>query len=206
MKKYRIAVVGAGMVGKKMVEILIERNFPIESLKIIATREREETIAGKTFKVEKSEISSFDNVDIAFFAGTEGEKGASKILGWEAVKKGAIVIDNGADFRMDPRVPLVVPEVNPEDLQHHHGFIANPNCSTIQMVVALYPLHKTFNLKKVLVSTYQAVSGTGMKAVEELKKQTEEYVEVFIANPLQPSLKKILMKNQQEIYFQKFQA
>ena len=177
MKKYRVVVVGAGMVGKKMVEILMERNFPIESLKILATREREEVINGIKIKVEKTEINSFNNVDIAFFAGTEGEKGASKIFGWEAVKKGAIVIDNGADFRMDPKVPLVVPEVNPEALKTHQGFIANPNCSTIQMVVALYPLHKIFHLKNIIVSTYQAVSGTGMKAVEELKKQTEEYVE-----------------------------
>lgn len=177
MKKYRVVVIGAGMVGKKMVEILIERNFPAESLKIFATREREEFINGKIFKIKKTEINSFDNVDIAFFAGTEGEKGASRIFGWDAVKKGTIVIDNGADFRMDPRVPLVVPEVNPEVLKHHQGFIANPNCSTIQMVVALYPLHKIFNLQKVIVSTYQAVSGTGIKAVNELKKQTEEYTE-----------------------------
>ncbi len=177
MKKYRVVVVGAGMVGKKMVEILLERNFPLESLKILATREREETIEEKTFKVEKTDIDSFNNVDIAFFAGTEGEKGASKIFGWEAVQKGAIVIDNGADFRMDPRVPLVVPEVNPQALKNHQGFIANPNCSTIQMVVALYPLAKIFNLKKIIVSTYQAVSGTGMKAVEELKTQTKQYIE-----------------------------
>jgi len=103
MKKYNVAVVGAGMVGKKMVEILFERNFPMENLRILATREREEEIAGRKFKIEKTEINSFDGVDIAFFAGTEGEKGASKLFGWEAVKKGCIVIDNGSDFRMDDR-------------------------------------------------------------------------------------------------------
>jgi len=98
MKKYNIAVVGAGMVGKKMVEILFERNFPMENLRILATHEREEEIAGRKFKIEKTEISSFDGIDIAFFAGTEGEKGASKLFGWEAVKNGCIVIDNGSDL------------------------------------------------------------------------------------------------------------
>jgi len=176
MKKYNVAVVGAGIVGKKMVEILLERNFPMKDFKILATREREEEIAGRKFKIEKTEISSFDGVDIAFFAGTEGEKGASKLFGWEAVKKGCIVIDNGSDFRMDERVPLVIPEVNPEHLKNHQGFIANPNCSTIQMVMAVYPLHKEFKLKRIIVSTYQAVSGTGRKAVEELEKQVRSYV------------------------------
>lgn len=176
MKKYNVAVVGIGMVGRKMVEILMERNFPFKNLKILATREREEEIKGIKFKVEKTEINSFDGIDIAFFAGTEGEKGASKIFGWEAVKKGCIVIDNGADFRMDDRVPLVVPEVNPHALKKHQGFIANPNCSTIQMVMAIYPLHREFKLKRVIVSTYQAVSGTGRAAVEELKNQIESYV------------------------------
>jgi len=176
MKKYNVCVVGAGMVGKKMVEILIERKFPFKNLKILATKEREEQIAGQNFKVEETKIDSFKGIDIAFFAGTEGEKGASKLFGWEAVKLGCVVIDNGADFRMDDRVPLVVPEVNPGALKKHQGFIANPNCSTIQMVVALYPLHIEFGLKRVIVSTYQAVSGTGRKAVEELQKQVESYV------------------------------
>ena len=176
MKKYDVAVVGIGMVGKKMVEVLLERNFPIESLRIFATREREEKIDGKSFKVEKTESSSFDGVNIAFFAGTEGEKGVSKVFGWEAVEKGAVVIDNGADFRMDPRVPLVIPEVNPEHLKNHKGFIANPNCSTIQMVMAVFPLHQEYKAKKIIVSTYQAVSGTGRKAVEELENQVSSYV------------------------------
>jgi len=176
MKKYNICVVGAGMVGKKMVEILIERKFPFKNLKILATKERIEEIAGINFKIEETKIESFKGIDIAFFAGTEGEKGASKLFGWEAVKMGCIVIDNGADFRMDERVPLVVPEVNPDHLKKHQGFISNPNCSTIQMVVALYPLHIEFGLKRVIVSTYQAVSGTGKKAVEELQKQIESYI------------------------------
>jgi len=176
MRKYNVCVVGAGMVGKKMVEILLERNFPINYLKVCATREREEEIAGRYFKIEETKIESFKDIDIAFFAGTEGEKGASKLFGWEAVKMGCIVIDNGADFRMDERVPLVVPEVNPHHLKNHKGFIANPNCSTIQMVVVLHPLHLEFGLKRVIASTYQAVSGTGKKAVEELEKQVNSYV------------------------------
>ncbi|MCM8808039.1 MAG: aspartate-semialdehyde dehydrogenase [candidate division WOR-3 bacterium] len=176
MKKYNVCVVGAGMVGRKMVEILIERKFPFEELKIFATREREEEICGRLFKIEETTIEKFKGIDIAFFAGTEGEKGASKLFGWPAVEMGCIVIDNGADFRMDERVPLVVPEVNPDALRNHKGFIANPNCSTIQMVVALYPLHLEFGLKRIIVSTYQAVSGTGKKAVEELQRQVESYV------------------------------
>ncbi|HRR96193.1 MAG TPA: aspartate-semialdehyde dehydrogenase [Candidatus Ratteibacteria bacterium] len=176
MKEYNVAVIGIGMVGKKMVEILYQRNFPLKNLKVLATREREEEIAGKILKIEKIKENSFNEIDIAFFAGTEGEKGASSLFGWEAVKKGCIVIDNGADFRMDEKVPLIIPEVNPHHLKKHQGFIANPNCSTIQMVMAIYPLDKEFCLKRVIVSTYQAVSGTGRKAVEELKKQTESFV------------------------------
>jgi aspartate-semialdehyde dehydrogenase len=176
MKRYKTAVVGAGMVGKKMVEILLERNFPCEDIKVLATREREEKIAGKIFKVEKTTENSFDNIDISFFAGTEGEKGASKIFGWQAVEKGSIVIDNGSDFRMDDRVPLVIPEVNPEHLKNHRGFISNPNCSTIQLVLAVFPLHKEYKLKKIISSTYQAVSGSGKKAVSELENQIQSYV------------------------------
>jgi len=176
MKKYNVVVIGAGMVGKEMVEILLEREFPCNGLpRILATREREEFIAGKTFHVEKTTADSFNNVDIALFAGTEGEKGASKLFGWEAVKKGALVIDNGSDYRMSPDVPLVIPEVNPHHLKNHKGFIANPNCSTIQMVMAVFPIHQKYRINKVIVSTYQAVSGTGMKAVAELENQVTAY-------------------------------
>ncbi len=176
MKKYNVAVVGAGMVGKKMVEVLIERNFPYSGLKILATREREEIVAGRAIKVEKTAPESFNGVDVALFAGTEGEKGAGKLFAWEAVKKGAIVIDNGGDFRMEPDVPLVIPEVNPLHLKKHKGLIANPNCSTIQMVMALCPLYREYGIKRIIVSTYQAVSGTGRKAVEELENQVSAHV------------------------------
>ncbi|HOK79264.1 MAG TPA: aspartate-semialdehyde dehydrogenase [bacterium] len=175
MKKYNVAVVGAGLVGKKMVEVLLERNFPISNLKVLATRERDEMIAGRHFQIRKTDDASFDGVDFAFFAGTEGEKGASVEFGWKAVEKGAIVIDNGGDFRMDPNVPLVIPEVNAEHLKRHKGFIANPNCSTIIMLMAVAPLHTKYRAKRIIVSTYQAVSGTGSKALEELENQLHQF-------------------------------
>ncbi|HOL48939.1 MAG TPA: aspartate-semialdehyde dehydrogenase, partial [bacterium] len=174
-KKYNVAVIGAGLVGKKMVETLIERNFPFADLKVLATREREEIIAGRRFQVEKTSEDSFTGIDFAFFAGTEGEKGASIEFGWKAVEKGAIVIDNGGDFRMHPDVPLVIPEVNAEHLKKHKGFIANPNCSTIIMLMAVAPLNARYRVKRIVVSTYQAVSGTGSKALEELENQSHQY-------------------------------
>lgn len=176
MKKYNVAVVGIGLVGTEIVKVLRERDFPIDKLRIFARSTREEEIAGEKFLVEATSIDSFDGIDIALFAGTEGAKGASRQYGWEAVKKGVVVIDNGDDFRMDERVPLVVPEVNPEDLKKHRGFVSNPNCSTIQMVMALAPLHRISPIKRVVVSTYQAVSGSGSKAVQELKDQIDSYV------------------------------
>lgn len=176
MKRYNVAVVGAGIVGKKMVEILLERKFPIAKLEVFATRERQETICGKSFRVKQVDESSFNGMDFAFFAGTEGEKGASHTFGWKAVEKGSIVIDNGGDFRMHPDVPLVVPEINPHHLTKHKGFIANPNCSTIIMLMAVAPLHKTYRAKNIIVSTYQSVSGTGTRAVDELEMQVHQYV------------------------------
>ncbi|HPP67129.1 MAG TPA: aspartate-semialdehyde dehydrogenase [bacterium] len=175
-KKYNVCVVGAGLVGKKMVEILFERNFPINNLEIFATKQRHETICNKNFLVKATDDSSFNGMDFAFFAGTEGEKGASQAFGWKAVEKGAIVIDNGADFRMHPNVPLVIPEINPHHLKKHRGFIANPNCSTIIMLMAIGPLHKKYKVKNIIVSTYQAVSGTGNKAIEELETQIHQYI------------------------------
>lgn len=171
MKKYNVVIVGIGLVGQEMVKILLERNFPLKNLKILARYSRIEKINGKDYKVEKICNKAFDNVDIAFFAGTEGSKGASQLYGWQAVEKNVLVIDNGDDYRMNKKVPLVIPEVNPHHLKNHQGFIANPNCSTIQMVVALAPLHKEFKIKKIIVSTYQAVSGTGGLAIRELEEQ-----------------------------------
>jgi aspartate-semialdehyde dehydrogenase len=177
MKKYKVAVVGIGLVGKEIIKILNERNFPFQEIKILARSARTENLDGRDYKVVKAAPEEFDGIDIAIFAGTEGSKGASKLYGWEAVSRGAVVVDNGDDFRMDPRVPLVVPEVNPDAIKSHRGFIANPNCSTIQMVVALGPLYKAFGIKRIVVSTYQAVSGTGRAAKQELDRQIRQYAE-----------------------------
>lgn len=171
MKKFNVAVVGIGMVGQEMLRVLRDRNFPIDSIIVLATRDRTETIDGVDYTVRKICNEAFDGIDIAIFAGTEGASGASQVYGWDAVKGGTVVIDNGNDFRMDDRVPLVVPEVNGDALTDHQGFVSNPNCSTIQMVAALGPLHREFGLKRVVVSTYQSVSGTGRGGVAELKEQ-----------------------------------
>lgn len=175
MQEYTVAVVGIGMVGGQMLRVLRERDFPAKETRVLATRARKEVVHGHEYDVIPASVEAFDGVDFAFFAGTEGSKGASQQYGWAAVERGCIVIDNGDDFRMDDRVPLVVPEVNPEHLERHQGFIANPNCSTIQMMVALAPLHRKAGIKRIVVSTYQAVSGTGRAAVAELEHQVEDY-------------------------------
>lgn len=171
MAKLRVALVGIGLVGTEIVRVLKERSFPMSELRVVATREREEEIDGETYDVFAANPQCFDGIDLAFFAGTEGARGASREWGWLAVEKGAVVVDNGDDFRMDERVPLVVPEVNPDALRNHQGLVANPNCSTIQMVMALAPLHAAAGVKRVVVSTFQAVSGTGKGAVDELMTQ-----------------------------------
>lgn len=176
MRKYTVAVVGIGAVGSEMLKVLQEREFPAARIKVLATRARTEEIGGVKYQVEPASVDAFDDVDIAFFAGTEGSKGASKQYGWAAVERNTIVVDNGDDFRMDDRVPLVVPEVNPEHLRRHRGFVSNPNCSTIQMVVALAPLHRAAKIRRVVVSTYQAVSGTGRGAIAELDGQTRDVI------------------------------
>lgn len=176
MSNYKVAVVGAGAVGEEMVRVLRQRNFPASELVILARSARTQVIDGEDYQVKETTAEAFDDIDIAFFAGTEGAKGASQVFGWEAVSKGAFVVDNGDDYRMDPRVPLVVPEVNGDAMADHQGFIANPNCSTIQMVHALAPLHKLARMKRIVVSTYQSVSGTGAAAIKELEQQIQDYV------------------------------
>jgi len=171
---YTVAVVGAGLVGERLVAELRRREFPLKELRVLARSARRAVLAGETFEVGVAEPEAFEGVDYALFAGTEGEKGAAVQLAREAIGRGAVVIDNGSDFRLDPEVPLVVPEVNAEALRDHTGMIANPNCSTIQMVVSLAPLSLEFGLRKVVVSTYQAVSGAGRGGVEALESGRED--------------------------------
>ena len=180
---YRVGVVGAGMVGQLLVAVLEERRFPLAELRIMATSARSQTIAGKQREVIEASPEAFEGLDIALFAGTEGEKGASRLYGWEAVEKGVFVVDNGNDFRMDERVPLVVPEVNADALKRHQGFVGNPNCSTIQMVAALAPLHRRARIRRIVVTTFQSVSGTGGAAVTELERQVRDMPAGKPANP-----------------------
>ncbi len=177
MKKYNVAVIGVGVVGVEMLRVLKQRNFPVNQLKVFARSARDINVDGQVYSVEPITPEGFNGIDIALFAGTEGEKGAAATYATEAVKRGAVVIDNGADFRMDPKVPLVVPEVNSADVKKHKGIIANPNCSTIQMVVALNPIHKKFNIKKIIVTTLQASSGAGKGAVEQLNEEVLKIVQ-----------------------------
>jgi len=178
MKGYTVAIVGAtGLVGQEFIKALEQRNFPMSSILLLAS----DRSAGKKLFVTHQEIEvketvpeSFKGIDIALFsAGAETSRYFSPI----AAQLGAVVIDNSSAFRMVPTVPLVVPEVNPEDIKWHKGIIANPNCSTIQMVVALYPLHKVNPIKRIIVDTYQAVSGTGSVAVEELTTQAKQVLD-----------------------------
>jgi aspartate-semialdehyde dehydrogenase len=171
---YTVAVVGAGLVGERLVAELRSRDFPLKELRVLARSPRRAVLAGETFEVGVAEPEAFEGVDYALFAGTEGEKGAAVQLAREAIARGAVIIDNGSDFRLDHEVPLVVPEVNADALEHHNGTIANPNCSTIQMVVTLAPLMRKFGLRKVVVSTYQAVSGAGRSGVEALENGRED--------------------------------
>lgn len=195
MKKYNVAVIGAGVVGIEMLRVLKQRNFPIDTLKVFARSARDINVDGDIYSVEPITPDGFNGIDIALFAGTEGEKGAAVIYAAEAVKRGAVVIDNGADFRMDPKVPLVVPEVNANDVKKHKGIIANPNCSTIQMVVAINPIHKKVGIKRIIVTTLQAASGAGKGAVEQLKEETNLIVQGGCEN-IQVSAQKITMPQQ----------
>lgn len=174
MKKYNVAVVGVGAVGLEMLRCLRQRAFPINELHVFARSSRTIEVDGINYVVKTITPEGFEGIDIALFAGTEGEKGAAVAYASEAVKRGAVVIDNGADFRMDPKVPLVVPEVNAKDIKKNNGIIANPNCSTIQMVVALWPIYKKAGLKRVIVTTFQAASGAGREAVDQLRHELME--------------------------------
>lgn len=174
MRKFNVAIVGAtGAVGEEMRLVLEERKFPVEKLSLFASGRsagRAYQFKGEKITVRELREDSFSGIDIALFsAGDEVSAHFAPL----AVRQGTIVIDNCKYFRMDPNVPLVVPEVNPDDLKWHKGLIANPNCSTIQMVVALKPIYDEVGIERVVVATYQSVSGTGREAVEELKMQSE---------------------------------
>ncbi|HEU5138853.1 MAG TPA: aspartate-semialdehyde dehydrogenase [Bacillales bacterium] len=175
---YNVAVVGVtGAVGQQMIKMLEEEEFPIAEFIPLASKRsagKQVTLNSKEWTIQEARPEAFEGVDLALFSAGGS---VSKELAHEAVKRGATVVDNTSAFRMDPEVPLVVPEVNEEDLQQHQGIIANPNCSTIQMVAALEPIRKELGLKKVLVSTYQAVSGAGTKAVDEMKEQSRAMLE-----------------------------
>ncbi len=181
---FHVAVVGAtGAVGQQMIQTLENRDFPISKLSLLSSARsagKKAVYKGQEITVEEATPESFEGVDIALFSAGGS---VSKALAPEAVKRGAIVVDNTSAFRMDENVPLVVPEVNASDLHNHNGIIANPNCSTIQMVVALEPLRQKFGLKKVIVSTYQAVSGAGAAAVAELNDQTRAILDGKEAEP-----------------------
>ncbi|MFL0362918.1 aspartate-semialdehyde dehydrogenase [Pseudobacillus sp. 179-B 2D1 NHS] len=177
-KGFHIALVGAtGAVGQQMLQTLEEREFPIRKLTLLSSaRSAGKAILykGEEVIVQEAKPESFEGVDIALFSAGGS---ISKQLAPEAVKRGAIVVDNTSAYRMDEDVPLVVPEVNKEDLRKHNGIIANPNCSTIQMVAALEPIRQSYGLKKVIVSTYQAVSGAGAKAINEMYSQTQDILD-----------------------------
>lgn len=171
--KYNVAVLGAtGMVGVEMIKVLQQRNFPVDRLLPLASERssgKKVSFKGKQIPVIVFQEDSFERIDIALFsAGATISKEVAPI----AVKAGAVVIDNSSAWRMDPTIPLVVPEVNPEEARKHKGIIANPNCSTIQMVVALKPIHDAAKIKRVVVATYQSVSGWGKEALSLLLQQS----------------------------------
>ena len=178
MSGKNVAVLGAtGLVGREMLKTLEQRNFPVSKLTLLASPRsagQKMIFKGEEYTVRAVDENSFDGVDIALFsAGGSTSKRWAKI----AAKSGAVVIDNSSAWRMDEDVPLVVPEINPQDALQHKGIIANPNCSTIQAVVALYPLHKEAGLEYINISTYQSVAGTGIKALEALSEEAKAVIE-----------------------------
>ena len=178
MSKYNIAVVGAtGAVGQEIIDILEERNFPVGKLKLIASKKSEGkkiSFLDKKIEIESIKKGIFEDIDIALFSIASD---LSKKFAPQAVREGAVVIDNSNAFRMDEDVPLVVPEINANKINEHQGIISNPNCSTIQLVMAIKPIFKKYGLKRVIVNTYQAVSGTGKKAISELEQQVRDYID-----------------------------
>jgi len=173
-KSYHIAVVGAtGAVGSQLLRVLERRSFPVASLRALSSARsmgRDVRFHNESIAVEELSENSFAKIDIAFFS-AGGD--VSRRFALQARDAGAIVIDNSSAFRMEPGVPLVIPEINGEDVKEHRGLIANPNCTTAIALMAIYPLHRAFGVRRVFASSYQAVSGSGARAIEELENQTE---------------------------------
>lgn len=175
-KSFRVAIVGAsGAVGVEMLRVMERRHFPVSQLRLLASpRSAGKTLAfrGEDIVIEPLGMNSFEGIDIALFSAGSG---ISKEFGPVAVDSGAVVVDNSSAFRMSESVPLVVPEINGGDVKHHQGIIANPNCTTAITLMALHPLHKKFRVKRIFASTYQAVSGAGARAIEELRHQVDAH-------------------------------
>ncbi|MBI5768552.1 MAG: aspartate-semialdehyde dehydrogenase [Verrucomicrobia bacterium] len=171
-----VAIVGAtGAVGQELLQLLHQRNFPMSSLRLLASARSAGKVvecAGKKYTVEEAKPGAFAGVQVAFFAAGGS---VTRALAPDAVKAGCLVIDKSSHYRMDPDVPLVIPEINPQELRQHKGIIANPNCSTAVTLMALWPLHKAFGLKRYFCATYQSVSGTGAEAIRELDDQVHAY-------------------------------
>ena len=173
MKEYKVGLVGVGAVGTEMIKVLKERKFPMKGqVQVFASRERDEQILGETYHVLKADENCFNGLDIVLFA---GKTDVAIQLKDACVKAGAKMIDNSRAFRQDPEVPLVVPQVNAEDLDWNKGVIANPNCTTAIMLEAVAPLHKAKGLKRLIASTYQAASGAGAPGLNELEDQIHAY-------------------------------
>ncbi|WP_028545209.1 aspartate-semialdehyde dehydrogenase [Paenibacillus taiwanensis] len=183
-KRFNVAVVGAtGAVGEQILKLLAERNFPIQELKLLSSARSagtKITFKGVEHTVEEAHPDSFNGIDIALFS-AGGD--VTKALAPAAVERGAVCIDNTNAYRMDPNTPLIVPEVNEDKIKEHKGIIANPNCSTIQMVAALKPLYDRYGIDRIIVSTYQAVSGAGSRAIDELLRQSKEVLEGNVVEP-----------------------
>ena len=176
-KKYHVAIVGAtGAVGIELLRVMERRDFPVADLRLLASPRsagKSLEFRGQDLSVAALEQNSFAGIDLAFFSAGAG---TAKQFAPIAQRAGAVVIDNSSAFRMDTDVPLIIPEINPEDIRGHRGMIANPNCTTAVALMALHPLHSAFGLRRVFASSYQAVSGSGARAIEELKRQVEATV------------------------------
>ena len=175
MKKLNVAILGVtGAVGQEFLTLLEERKFPIKELKLLASAKsagKKIVFKGKSYKVQTATPDSFKGLDLVL---SSAGGSISRELAPHIVKAGALMVDNTSAFRMDPKVPLVVPEINPEDIAKNHGIIANPNCSTIIMIVPLFPIHRVAKIKRIVAATYQAASGAGAKAMRELEDQSKE--------------------------------